>query len=111
MGVQACTPKKAQTNDPVKTTETTTQEASKTSPKEASSEEAAKRPAESQDRSAESQEGPIPIWGMERNSQGEKCEDVCEQESSGELICSDMCCWLQAVECCPDYRPPTEGEK
>ena len=104
MGVQACTPKKAQTKDPVETTETTTQETSTTSPKEASPEEEATRPAESQER-------PVSKWGMEKNSKGEKCEDVCTQESSGEIICSEMCCWLQAVECCPDYRPPPEEEK
>ena len=48
---------------------------------------------------------------METNSKGEKCEDICTEESSGEVICSEMCCWLMAVECCPDYRPPPEEEK
>ena len=45
------------------------------------------------------------------NSAGEQCEDICYQETSGELICSEMCCWLTAVECCPDYRPPVEEEE
>ena len=100
MGVQACTPKKAQKKEPVETTETTTQD---TSAKDASL-EAQERPREAEDRLG-------PQWSMETNSKGEKCEDVCQQESSGEVICSDMCCWLQAVECCPDYRPPPEEEK
>ena len=42
------------------------------------------------------------------NSKGEKCEEVCSQESSGEEICSEMCCWLMAVECCSNYSPPPE---
>jgi hypothetical protein len=41
---------------------------------------------------------------MLENSNGEKCEDICDYEASGEVICSDMCCWLMAVECCPSYR-------
>ena len=46
------------------------------------------------------------------NSKGEKCEDICFGESSGEAICSDMCCWLMAVECCPDYvAPPKDDSK
>ena len=44
-------------------------------------------------------------------SKGEKCEDICYEQSSGELICSEMCCWLTAVECCPNYVPiPKEEE-
>ena len=42
------------------------------------------------------------------NSKGEKCEDVCYGERSGEEICSEMCCWLMAVECCSNYSPPPE---
>ena len=43
------------------------------------------------------------------NSNGDKCEDICTSEESGEVFCDDpevgnMCCWLMAVECCPNYR-------
>ena len=43
------------------------------------------------------------------NSNGDKCEDICTSEESGEVFCDDpevgnMCCWLMAVECCPNYH-------
>ena len=31
------------------------------------------------------------------NAKGEQCEDVCYTQSSGEDICSEMCCWLMAT--------------
>ena len=48
---------------------------------------------------------------MTVNSKGEQCSDICTEESSSEVICSDMCCWLMAVECCPNYIPPPEEEE
>ena len=45
---------------------------------------------------------------MEVNSKGEKCEDICYEQGPDEMICSEMCCWLMAVECCPNYLPPKE---
>ena len=42
------------------------------------------------------------------NSKGEKCEDICSGDEGREMICSDMCCWLMAIECCPNYSPPPE---
>ena len=39
------------------------------------------------------------------NSKGEKCEDICSGEGMS-MTCADMCCWLQAVECCPNYSAP-----
>ena len=106
MGVQACTPKKVQKKDPVESSQTA-QEATPSSIKD---QEVQRSPDQELRPLAEPAERDEPKWGMETNSKGEKCEDVCEQESSGEIICSEMCCWLQAVECCPDYRPPPEEE-
>ena len=105
MGVQACTSKK---NPPVESSQST----EVTTPESSTSTQEEKRPSEDVPlRPAEAEERLGTPWGMEKNSKGEKCEDVCNQESSGEVICSEMCCWLQAVECCPDYRPPPEEEK
>ena len=42
------------------------------------------------------------------NSKGEKCEDICSDRDAREVICSDMCCWLMAIECCPNYSPPED---
>ena len=115
MGVQACTPKKSQTKEPIETSsseivETKTEEKAEETPQEKTEETSSSAVEES-----ETQEAPETLPAptergkrMETNSKGEKCEDVCTEESSGEVICSDMCCWLMAVECCPDYRPPEE---
>ena len=47
--------------------------------------------------------------GLEVNSKGEKCEDICSGEGVS-TMCADMCCWLQATECCPNYSPPVQPE-
>ena len=43
------------------------------------------------------------------NSKGEKCEEICSGEGIS-TMCADMCCWLQATECCPNYSPPIPTE-
>ena len=118
MGVQACTPKKSQTKEPIETSssesvDTQKEEKTEETPQEKTEETSSSAVEESG--KIESQETlPAPRERknrMEINSKGEKCADVCTEESSGEVICSEMCCWLTAVECCPNYRPPPEEEK
>lgn len=117
MGVQACTPKKSQTKEPIETSSTEAVE-KKTEEQEEDPKEKTEETSSSAVEEGEKNEIPEmrPIRTeredrMETNSKGEKCEDICTEESSGEVICSEMCCWLMAVECCPDYRPPPEEEK
>ncbi|MEC7984813.1 MAG: hypothetical protein VX278_06600 [Myxococcota bacterium] len=99
LGVQACASKQAKNSD------APTQQ-----------EDAVPKPTSTQEEAedvAAPPRGESPDRGLftGTNSKGEQCEDVCYTQSSGENICSEMCCWLTAVECCPDYRPPVEEEE
>ena len=92
LGAQACAKKGApETVEPTNTSEEAEE-----------STETNEAPAESKDLNSDNSRTLV-------NSNGDKCEDICTSEESGEVFCDDpevgnMCCWLMAVECCPNYR-------